>query len=56
LVGVTVVAAIGHNLNTAAIGSPPTALPGRRHLILNLILAVINWVEGVLNFTYVESI
>ncbi len=30
--------------------------PVNGHLILNLILTLINWVEGRLNFTYVESI
>jgi hypothetical protein len=43
-------------------GEKPTALPqivtslaSNPHLILNLILALINWVEGVFDFTYVES-
>jgi len=30
--------------------------PANVDLVLILILALINWVEGVLNFTYVESI
>jgi hypothetical protein len=30
--------------------------PANVDLILILILVLINWVEGVLNFTYVESI
>jgi hypothetical protein len=40
----------------AEIGRTPIALPVNVDLILFLILTVINWVEGVLKFTYVESI
>jgi hypothetical protein len=40
----------------AGIGRQPIALPGNGNPILILILVLINWVEGVLNFTYVESI
>jgi hypothetical protein len=42
--------------DSGAVGRPPTVLRGNVHLILNLILTVINWVEGVLKSTYVESV
>ena len=49
-------AAIFNTADSGAVGRPPTALRGNADLILFLIRTVINWVEGVWNFTYVESI
>jgi hypothetical protein len=37
------------------VGCGTIALPGNVDLILILILALINWVEGRFKFTYVES-
>jgi hypothetical protein len=49
-------AAIFNTADFGTVSRPPTALRGNADLILFLILTVINWVEGFLNFTYVESI
>jgi hypothetical protein len=48
-------ARINQSDSIAKFGRTPIALPVNVDLILFLILTVINWVEGVLKFTYVES-